>query len=218
VNFTQNGLVAALSTSDQRLLKSCCEATSLDAYRMLASPANDDASVYFLVGTSVALLRDAGTRGSTAIGLVGQEGAVGLQFGLGLGPSRYSSLVQTEGTAWKVSGEVLRRLLETRPSMLLAVAQYLWASTEEMGAFAAAIQNQPVVRRLATWILKSHGMGSTQELRLTHSHMASMLGVRRASISQAADQLRRSGLIDYARGRIQVIDRKRLEMISRATG
>jgi CRP-like cAMP-binding protein len=215
MNFHQNGLVATLSLSDQRVLRSCCEPIALFKNRPLARVSNDSGSAYFLFGTSVALLKHEGSQTGIAAGLIGQEGAVGLQYGLGMGPSGYTMLVQTDGKAWRVSGELLRRVLSTRPTILMAVARYLWSSTEELGAFAAASQQQPVLRRLATWILKSQGNDAGGALPLTHSHMARMLGVRRASVSLAAEELRSRGMVDYSRGQIQVLDKRGLTAISR---
>jgi CRP-like cAMP-binding protein len=208
VTFKHNGLVAALSASDQRILRSSCDLIPLRANSELATSGKSGAA-YFLIGTSVALLRDAGASTCIAVGLIGQEGAIGLQFGLGMGPSQYTMLVQTDGDAWRVSGHALRRLLQTRPSMMIAVARYLWMSTEKIGAFAADSQ-QPILKRLASWILGSHGGSASGSLQLTHVHMARMLGVQRASVSLAAKELQSRGLIDYARGSIRIVDRRGL--------
>ena len=216
MSFTRNGLVAALSPADQRALRAACELTPLTANRMLSSSEKAARNAYFLTGASVALLTSDGSNTGAAVGLVGLEGAVGLQFGLGLGPSRFGLLVQTQGPAWMISGGALQRIVQSRPSMLLALARYLWSVGEELAEFASAVQQQTVSQRLATWILRSQAADPNDALLLTHSHIASMLGVRRASVSAAANEMRDLGLLDYSRGRIQVLNRRKLLALSLA--
>lgn len=215
MNFTDNGLVATLSLPDQALLRAGCRATVLNARDVLATPAGADEHIYLLAGASVAQMVRSGATGSVSVGLVGMAGAVGLQFGLGMGPSAFTLLVQGPGSAWTIQGDALRSMLAARPAMLLAISQHLWADSQELARYAGNLQSQTLTQRLARWIVKSQGSRVDAALDLTHAHLARMLGVRRASISLAALDLRAQGLIDYTRGRIVVRDQAGLQALAR---
>jgi CRP-like cAMP-binding protein len=215
VNFTDNGLVATLTLPDQAFLRTACRATVLNARDVLATPSGAGEHIYLLAGASVAQMVRSGATGSVAVGLVGMAGAVGLQFALGMGPSAFTLLVQGPGSAWTIEGDALRGMLAARPAMLLAVSRYLWVDSQELAHYAGNLQSQTVAQRLAHWIVKSQGSGLGATLELTHAHLARMLGVRRASISLAALELRASGLLDYTRGRIVVRDQAGLQALAR---
>lgn len=217
MNFTDNGLVSTLSQPDQGILRAGCRAVVLNAHDVLTTPtSNHVESVYFLTGASVAQLVHHRATGSVAVGLVGYAGAVGLQFALDMGPSAFTLLVQDRGTAWVINGAALRSMAVASPTMLLAISRHLWADSQELARYAGNLQSQTVAQRLARWIVRSQGQRVDAVLELTHAHLARMLGVRRASISAAALELREQGLLDYTRGRVVVRDRAALEAVARS--
>jgi hypothetical protein len=67
-----------------------------------------------------------------------------------------------------------------------------------------------VMQRCARWLLATHDRVSGDEFFLTHLFLSQMVGVRRSSVTLAAESLRDAGAITYARGRIRVLDRARL--------
>ena len=81
---------------------------------------------------------------------------------------------------------------------------------------AAAVQGQDIQARLARWILLSQARTHQTELQLTHAHLADMLGVRRAGITLAARNLKDRGLVDYRRGRIQILNFEGLATVAHA--
>jgi len=207
LNLLHNGLVAQLPPADQGLLLRRCEPVELKAGDVLSAPGAANGHVHFLMsGTSVALVVRNGGNSGLAVGLAGREGAVGLQFALGLGAGHFTLLVQSSGTAFRADGAALQRLSNRRLSMLRAFAGYLWVFSQEVAELAASAQVQDIRARLARWILLSHARTHQAELRLTHAHLADMLGVRRAGVTLAARELKERGLVDYCRGRIQILN------------
>lgn len=215
MNLLHNGLVALLPPPDQALLVRCCEPVELTAGQVLSSPGQENGHVHFLITASVALVARHGG-GGLAVGLAGREGAVGLQFALGLGAGHLTLLVQSSGKAWRADGAALRRLSDRRLGMLRVFAGHLWAVSQEVAALAAAAQSHDIRARLARWILLSHARTHQAELQLTHVHLAEMLGVRRAGVTLAASELKAMGLVDYRRGRIQILDAEGLEAVAGA--
>ena len=212
-----NGLVAQLPPTDQGLLLRRCEPVELKAGEILSAPGAASGHVYFLLsGTSVALVVRNGGGSGLAVGLAGQEGAVGLQFALGLGAGHFTLLVQSSGAAFRADGAVLQRLSDRRLGMLRTFAGYLWVFSQEVAELAAAAQVQDIQARLARWILLSQVRTHQTELQLTHAHLADMLGVRRAGVTLAARNLKDRGLVDYRRGRIQILNLEGLATVAHA--
>jgi CRP-like cAMP-binding protein len=213
LNLLHNGLVAQLPPADQGLLLRRCEPVDLTAGEVLAVPERADGHVHFLTGACVALLVRHGGNG-LAVGLAGREGAVGLQYALGLGAGNLTLLVQSGGSAFRADGDALLRLANRRMGMLRVFASYLWGFSQEVATLAAAAQMQDIRARLARWILLSQARSHQSEMQLTHIHLAEMLGVRRAGVTLAARELKTMGLVDYQRGRIQVLDTAGLEAVA----
>lgn len=212
-----NGLVAQLPPTDQGLLLRRCEPVELKAGEILSAPGAASGHVYFLLsGTSVALVVRNGGGSGLAVGLAGREGAVGLQFALGLGAGHFTLLVQSSGAAFRADGAVLQRLSDRRLGMLRTFAGYLWVFSQEVAELAAAAQVQDIQARLARWILLSQVRTHQTELQLTHAHLADMLGVRRAGVTLAARNLKDRGLVDYRRGRIQILNLEGLATVAHA--
>lgn len=210
-----NGLVAQLPPTDQGLLLRRCEPVELKAGDILSSPGAEKGHVYFLLrGASVALVVRQGGGSGLAVGLAGREGAVGLQFALGLGAGHFTLLVQSSGEAFRADGAVLQRLSNRRLGMVRVFAGYLWVFSQEVAELAASAQVQDIQARLARWIVLSQARTHGTELRLTHAHLADMLGVRRAGVTLAAKNLKDLGLVDYRRGRIQILDLEGLVTVS----
>jgi len=211
LNFSSNRLVSGLSKPLQKLLLSASTVTDLCAWDVIGAPTLMNETVYFLAGASVAQLVPRGRDLDVAVGLIPAGGTAGLQFALGAGPGQFTLLVQTGGPAFALEGATFRRILSEHPPVLLAVARQMWAEAQDLAMFAMSLHSHSVTQRLANWIrLSGHG-NATGELDLTHAHMARMLGVRRASVSEAAYELRRMGLVDYVRGKVRVLDASGLE-------
>jgi CRP-like cAMP-binding protein len=208
-NPLANELIRKLSPPDQALLMPRCVRVQLEAGTVLSTPNSPSSFVYFLAGSSVAqVVRNemAHDAPSLAVGLIGNEGAVGLQRAMGMGAGVLTLEVQTSGNALQIEALKLGQLIERKPSILLMLCRYLWTSSQEMAVMAAQIQTHDVYRRLAGWIALSALRVGDSALHLTHIHLAHMLGVRRASVSDAAIQLKTQGLIEYKRGRVLILD------------
>ncbi len=215
MTLTHNGLVAQLAADDQRLLERRCKPVELQTGDILSAPHIPNGHVHFLTSASVALIVRHTDGSGLAVGLAGQEGAVGLQHALGLGSGNLTLHVQRGGKAFRADGETMQRLVARRANLLRAFAVYLWGFSQEVASLAAASQTHDIKARLANWILLSHARNGHEDLRLTHAHLADMLGVRRAGVTLAAVELKELGLVDYQRGRIQILDLDGLRAVAK---
>lgn len=202
-----NGLIFQLAKEDQKQLQTICQQVTLTAGQMLGHPYLESSpKVYFLTGASVAILVKNTEQQTLAVGLVGQEGAIGLGAMLSSAPGHLHYQVQTGGDAWCTSSQELALLLHQRPGMLWVVSQYLWQLAEHVAAMSASIHFDAIDTRLAHWLVLSCECAQSNRLHLTHEHLAQMLGVRRVSITLAAGELKARGLIDYQRGVVNILN------------
>ena len=212
-----NSLIPQLLAADQTELLSHCEEIAIEIGSVLLNRLTGERFAYFLRSSSVAMVvRDTCGRG-LALGLIGPEGAVGLQLGLGMGSGVMTYQVQSSGLAWRIQARVLKQLVQNRPTLLLAFAKYLCVVSQEVATMATAAQSQDIRARLAYWIVLSQERSGPSPLLLTQNYLADMLGVRRASVTLAAMELKARGLLEYRRGKVFVLDPKGREKMARAT-
>ena len=211
-----NGLIFQLAKEDQKQLQTICHQVTLTAGQVLGhSHLEGSSMVYFLTGAAVALLVKSPEQQTLAVGLVGQEGAIGLGAVLSSTPGPLHYQVQTGGHAWCTSCQELALLLHQRPGMLWVVSQYLWQLAEHVAEMSASIQFDGIDIRLAHWLVLSSERAQSTRLHLTHEHLAQMLGVRRVSITLAAGELKARGLIDYQRGVVNILNMAGLRRVAR---
>lgn len=212
-----NSLIAQLLAADQTEILRHCEEIAIEIGSVLLSPHTGEQFAYFLGNSSVVMVvRDIRGRG-LALGLIGAEGAVGLQLGLGIGSGVMTYQVQSSGLAWRIQTHALKQMVQKRPTLLLAFAKYLCVVSQEVATMATAAQSQDILTRLAYWIVLSQERSGPSPLLLTQNYLADMLGVRRASVTLAAMELKTRGLLEYRRGKVFVLDPMGLEKMARAT-
>ena len=99
-------------------------------------------------------------------------------------------------------------------AVLQSVLQYVQYEALALSQLGACNRLHEVEERLARWLLMVHDRVHAPDIRLTQEFLGEMLGTRRSSVSLAAGSLQRSGMIDYTRGRIRIVDRKLLEDVA----
>jgi CRP-like cAMP-binding protein len=207
VNFSNNGLVFQLPREDQNRLQQICQTVSLDQGQCLCPPkSNSPAKVYFLTGACVTLWVNHPDQARLAVGLIGTEGAVGLGAALGQHAAHLQFEVQNSGQAWCADSQELQRLLQTHPTILWAVARYLWQMMHDIANMAASIQGDDIPTRMAAWLVLCAQRTHATQLKLTHDQLARMMGVRRVSVTLAAMAFKEQGLLDYKRGSINILN------------
>jgi len=211
VNFSTNGLIFQLSEEDRNRLQQICHSVALtEGESLCLSDAKAARKVYFLASACVTLWVKNPDQASLAVGLIGSEGAIGLGAALGQNAEHLRFEVQKAGQAWCADSHELQQLLQSQPTILWAIARYLWQMTHDIADMAASIQSDNIPTRLAAWLVLCATRSHSQQLSLTHDQLARMLGVRRVSITLAAVELKELGLIDYKRGEIDILNMARL--------
>lgn len=168
-------------------------------------------SVFFPRRCVLSLLVTLKKRAPVEAATVGNEGMVGMGAVLGADHSPLMVITQLPGTALRMGASLFRDLVDDDPSLRLLTLRYSHALLEQTAQSVACNRRHSTLQRCARWLLMTHDRAHDDTFPLTHQFLALMLGVRRASVTVAAGQLQRAGLIDYNYGRVAINDRPGLE-------
>src|SRR4026209_1285858 len=207
----QNHLLAALSAEDFQRVKSQIKLVPLTLGEVLYESGSRQRAVYFPTNSIVSLLYMLADGASAEIAVVGNEGIIGVSLFMGgeTPPSR--AVVQSAGHAYRLPGKLLKEEFirgDARQHLLLGYTQALLT---QMAQTAVCNRHPSLDQQLCRWLLLSLDRLIGNELVMTQELIANMLGVRREGVTEAVGRLQAEGLIEYARGHIQVLDREHLE-------
>ena len=139
---------------------------------------------------------------------IGREGCTAVQAVLGAKSSSVRLLVQIPGSAAKMSRAAFTRAMGSMPSFRNLMYAYAQAFLEQVLVSVACNGAHSLQERLARWLLMMRDRGDDDALEITHDLLAEMLGVQRPSITNAAHELERGGLIARGRREITILDRQ----------
>lgn len=209
-----NRLLAALVPREYDRLRPHLEPVSLLFRTVLHEPDQTIPFVYFPDSGVISVLVPPEGRGQgVEVGMVGREGVVGLPVFLGSDSTPARWVVQAPGTALRMAAETFRAQVG-RGTLHDLLLLYTNAFLIQVSQSVACNALHAIEKRLCSWLLMVRNRVESDHFPLTHEFLAAMLGVRCASVTQAASGLQRDGLIRYARGRLEVLDHRGLESVA----
>jgi CRP-like cAMP-binding protein len=209
-----NSLLATLSREDYRSLLDALEPVMLTVGQVLYEPGDRIRHVYFPSDAHVSLRVVMLDRKALEVGLVGQEGVVGIALVLGAETSSVRVLVQGAGGALRMKAADFRAALDRCLPLQRELYRYAYAKLTQARQTAACNRFHEVQARLAGWLLLTRDRVREDQFHVTHELLGETLGVRRSGVSNAAAALQRRKLISYRRGDIRILDRKGLQAAS----
>ena len=206
-----NRLLDSLPADDLEALQPHMERMTVTHSYPLISPYKPIRHVYFPIsalGSLVTILEDGS---SVESGAVGREGMVGVPVILEAETTPMQTLVQIPGDVWRIDADVLRGEFAKGGALHTLLNRYVHTIFVVASQSAACNRRHGVDARLARWLLmSSDGVGS-HEIPLTQEFLSTMLGVRRAGVTESAHKLQEDGCIRYSRGFVEIVDRPKLE-------
>ncbi len=178
---------------------------------ILYEPGGQLRHAYFPTTAIVSLHYVMESGASTETAGVGNEGVVGVALFMGGDTTSSSAVVQTAGHAYRLERHLLVQEFNRAGLLQRLLLRYTQALITQMAQTAACNRHHSVEQQLCRWLLLTLDRLPSNELTMTQELVASMLGVRREGITEAAGKLQRAGLISYRRGHIAVLDRSGLE-------
>jgi len=211
---TTNRLLAALPRKDSVQLHANCEEIELIFAEVLYRPGELISHVYFPTGSSISLVNPINGVAGLEVGLIGNEGMLGITLMLGVDVAPFHALVHGAGLALRMTTALFLHELEQSLALQLELKRYLYVSMSQLAHTAACVRFHLVEARLARWLLMTQDRAHSDHFHVTQVFLAYMLGVRRVGITKAANSLLKQKLISYRRGDITILDRVGLEAAS----
>ena len=210
-NPVQNLLLAALPAADLEPLAAHLELVPMALGQMLFEPGIQMRHAYFPTTAILSLhyVTESGASAETAG--VGNEGVVGVSLFMGGDTTSSSAVVQTAGYAYRMDRHTLKEHFSQGGALQRLLLRYTQALMTQMAQTAVCNRHHSVEQQLCRWLLLPLDRLPDRELVMTQELVASMLGVRRESVTDAAGHLQSLGYIRYRRGHIGVLDRAGLE-------
>jgi CRP-like cAMP-binding protein len=208
---SENHLLAALPAAEFGRLAAHLELVAMPLGEMLYESGAQMRHAYFPTTAIVSLhyVMESGASAETAG--VGNEGVVGVSLFMGGDTTPGSAVVQTAGHGYRLDRILLKEEFTRTGPLQHLLLRYTQALITQTTQTAACNRHHSVEQQLCRWLLLTLDRVTTRELIMTQELVASMLGVRREGITEAAGNLQRAGFIRYRRGHISVIDRGGLE-------
>jgi len=209
-----NRILAGLPPNSCQRLLTQLEAVPLKFRQVLYEPGKAIRHVYFPIDCLISLLTTVDKRRSLEVGMVGNEGMAGMPFILGVGVSGVRALVQGQGVALRMAAAPFRIEFARNRPLQEALYRYTYALMAQISQTAACNRFHDSEQRLARWLMMTRDRVGADRFSLTHVFLAHMLGLRRVGVTEAASALKQRNLINYQRGKIQILDVKRLKASS----
>jgi CRP-like cAMP-binding protein len=206
-----NLILLSIPDSDYRSLRPHLEYINLPNHLVLHEAGGKLEFAYFpnrgLISL-VVVMKD----GKTAeAGIVGSEGFTGTPAAVGLSRSPLRAVVQITGDGFRVKVGALQNTLESAEHLHLLLNRYAAIRSMQISQTAACNRLHNIEQRLARWLLMTQDRVDSGSLHITHDFLATMLGTDRPSVSLAAGVLQKKGVIEYTRGAVKIVNRKKLE-------
>jgi CRP-like cAMP-binding protein len=207
----QNHLLAALSEEEITRLGPDLQPVSLMLGQVIYESGEQMEYVYFPTTAIISLLYIMENGATAEIGVVGNDGLVGIALFMGGDTTPNRAVVQSAGRAFKMRAQVLKGEFLRAGRFHNLMLRYTQALITQISQTAVCNRLHSVDQQLCRWLLLSHDRLPSDRLIMTHDLIANMLGVRREGVTHAAKRLQDAGYISYVRGDMTILDRKGLE-------
>lgn len=210
----ENRLLAALSKCEYNRLAPHLNFISLSLGQILYEAEEPITQVYFPNNSLVSLIITAENGSTVEVGIVGNEGMVGIPVILGTNTTTTTGVVQMAGSAMQINADILNIEFERGGTLQKLLLRYVQALHTQVSQAAVCNRLHTLEARLARWLLTVSDRIQSDKLPLTQEYISHMLGVRRSGVTVAAGSLSKQGIISYNRGQITIVNRERLEATS----
>jgi CRP-like cAMP-binding protein len=206
-----NQLLSSLTDGDYMRLSPYLETVSLASGEELNQPGENINYVYFPEDVTVSQFQGFADGSTAEIIMVGNEGMVGLNAVFGSTPSPFWTQVMTAGKVFRIKTDVLKEEFLHNRSLQFLLLNYANQYIAQISQRVSCNIRHVAEARFCTWLLMLHDRTQSECLRLTQEQIAVCLGINRPTVTNLAQSLKENGIIDYARGCIKILDRRRLE-------
>ena len=204
-------MLLGISDDEFSIVRPRLEAVEMPRYRMIYDQGDRIEHAYFPNEGMISLVVSTEDGRSVEVGIIGNEGVVGvpLAFGFDFAPTR--AISQLPGSGLRITSNDLRSAFSECSTLRQMIERYVLMQQLQVSQIAACNSLHDMEQRLARWLLMCQDRVNSEMLPLTHEFIAQMLGAGRPTVTIAAGVLERAGLIENTRGNVKIVNRKRLE-------
>jgi CRP-like cAMP-binding protein len=206
-----NRVLLATPDNEYEMMRPDLRYIDLPDHLSLHEPTQSIEFVYFPnrgMVSQVVVTKDGRT---VEVGVVGNEGYVGAGLAVGLSRSSVREVVQIAGDGFRIIGSALERILRSAPQLQMILSRHTGLQGMQVAQTAACNRLHDIQQRLSRWLLMTQDRVNLGVLPITHDFIATMMGTDRSTVSLAASVLQKEGIIEYVRGAVKVVNRRRLQ-------
>jgi CRP-like cAMP-binding protein len=206
-----NKVLLATPDHEYELMRADLTYIDLPDHLSLHEPTQKIEFVYFPnrgMVSQVVVTKDGRT---VEVGVVGNEGYVGTGLAVCLNRSSVREVIQIAGDGFRMMGNALERILRSAPKLQIILSRHAGLQGMQIAQTAACNRLHDIQQRLSRWLLMTQDRVNLAVLPITHDFIATMMGTDRSTVSLAAAVLQKKGIIQYMRGAVKVVSRRKLE-------
>lgn len=188
----------------------CLEIVDLVEHNVLQRPNKPVAHAYFPVAGLCSVIAMSSAEIPTEVGIIGYEGFTGTEIALSVDTSPLQVLVQKTGRAARMERTDVKRLIADHREFHAVLMKFVHAFMIQNAQTTDANSHYRLSQRLARWLLMCQDRSLSSSLELTHDFLATMLSVRRPSVSEALEELEGKRWIENTRGKVRILQRRGL--------
>jgi CRP-like cAMP-binding protein len=206
-----NKVLLATPDNEYQLMRPDLKYVGLPDRLSLHEPTQNIEFVYFPNRGMVSQVVVTNDGRTVEVGVVGNEGYVGAGLAVGLTRSSVREIVQVAGDGFRIRGNALERILRSAPQLHKILSRHSGLQGMQVAQTAACNRLHDIQQRLSRWLLMTQDRVNLAVLPITHDFIATMMGTDRSTVSLAAAVLQKKGIIEYVRGAVKVVNRRKLQ-------
>jgi CRP-like cAMP-binding protein len=206
-----NNLLLSLPDHEFEQVRGPLEFLDLPDHLNLHQPGEDVQYAYFPNRGMISLVVATEDGRAVEVGVAGREGFSGAALAVGLRTSSVREVVQISGDGFRIGAAAVEKLMRNAPEMRMTMGRYAVILGMQISQTAACNRLHSVEQRLARWLLVTRDRVESAFLPITHDFLATMLGTDRPTVSLAASTMQKKGILEYKRGAVKIVDRKKLQ-------
>jgi CRP-like cAMP-binding protein len=207
----RNRVLLATVDDEYRLMRPDLAYIDLPHHLTLHEATQDIEFVYFPNRGMVSQVVVAKDGRTVEVGVVGKEGYVGAGLAAGLTRSSVREVIQIAGDGFRILASALERILRAAPQLRVLLNRHSGLQGMQVAQTAACNRLHDIQQRLSRWLLMTQDRVGSGALPITHDFIATMMGTDRSTVSVAASMLQKKGIIEYVRGAVKIVNRRKLE-------
>jgi CRP-like cAMP-binding protein len=207
----KNKILLWIPDGEFRELRPYLEFEALPSHFSLHGPGEKLVSVYFPNSGLISMVIETEDGRTVEAGVIGKEGVAAMPLVVGMTRSPLREVVQIAGEGFHLDVGALHATLRLTSEFQRLLGHYAVVQSLQVAQTAACNRLHDLEQRLARWLLMAQDRVDTGSLSITHDFLATMLGTDRPSVTLAAGTLQKKKIIEYGRGAVKILNRKRLE-------